>query len=185
MLIRGPSKSSDNPQPSSSHRDILLWGPYTWTASQHRPQAQACQAHDFHSLFPSTERWTAGWVLKALRPTSRNCIPVSVCVCSQASLKGPEPRLSGSCDFHRLLPFTGRWTARWGLKALRPAFRNCILAFVWFQAGHKAQNSDPVKHKTSTASFSQGGGLLDRVYNNWDQQAENLGPSILPQPRQN
>jgi hypothetical protein len=94
--------------------------------------------------------------------------------------KCPESRPPKSCDFHSLLQ-PAKWTAKQGLKTLRPTSGSCILACVCCQMVLRTPSPNPLKHENSLASFSpQGDKVLDGVYTHWAQHTECLGPSVCP-----
>jgi hypothetical protein len=187
---------------------------------------------------PHPEKWTVGQGLRALKPTSRNCIPVSlccqtilraltqsfwtiwysqppsshretncwagseilrltsrnyipVCVSYQASLRIPSPDPLNHVISTAFSP--GRIWKQWdsppgtecraviaARSIFRPTSRNCTLVCICRQAGLRAAHLDPLNHATSPfSSSSQATELLNEVCKYWDQQAEQLGSSVL------
>jgi hypothetical protein len=107
-----------------------------------------------HSLLPHTGRWIAGQGVKALRPTSRKCIPVFVSC--QAGPRGLIPDSPNQVTSIASTPTEGG-------KLLGGAWKHwdlCVGTASWHMIA-KVKTEDPslnsMNHKTFTASSSAKG----------------------------
>jgi hypothetical protein len=103
-----------------------LWDPWT----------RLSKSCDIHSLHLPSRRWTIGQGLKPLRPSSGRC---TLLCFLPGGTEDPKLRPSKSYNFHSLPhplpashpPHAYYWTAGQGLRRLRPASENRIVACVY------------------------------------------------------
>jgi hypothetical protein len=83
--------------------------------------------------------------------------------------KHPQPRLTKSHEFYMSFPPQGSEVK--GLEVLSPTTGNGIQVSISCQADLRVPSPDPPNYIISIASYStQGGELLNEIWNHWDQQ---------------